>query len=156
MASNWLIITTLSITWCGILKVMWAQMICYQKGDCVTSYSNYSCYFWHTPTNKCTGLHPVITRSITVYFIQEVQVWSWSKVCPIMLGQLWLHNLCTTSRSHLVHTVDQMRSDSSCSIALHQQKFILQTCTSQAVEMQCLPTISQCYILHTPTCPTIN
>ena len=76
---------------------------------------------------------PCHTRNITVYFIQEVQVWSWSKVSLIMLGQLRLHNLRTTSRSHLVHTVDQMSRDRSCSIVVHQQKFTLKSGTSQAV-----------------------
>ena len=66
-------------------------------------------------------------------FIQEYRCEAEVRVSTILLGHLWLHNLHITSISHLVHTVDQMSRDSSCSIALHQQKFTLQTCTSQAV-----------------------
>ena len=53
----------------------------------------------------------------------------WKLRCTITLGQLLLHNLCSISRSLLVHTADWL---SSSSIVLYQQKIKPQTGTDWA------------------------
>jgi len=69
-------------------------------------------------------LADMLTASLLIYrhsFIWKQKFEAEFRASMSMLGQLPLHNVRGTCRSHLIHTADQLIGDSSSSIAPYQQ-----------------------------------